>query len=998
MFLRAEQLGLMFPKKPAASPAKREPVQHPGVRGGTGYYDPHGIWRYGTPPDTPIAVEPSPVTPPSTEPVTLPPVTAVEEQPPPAVTPPPPTDEPRVAAADAPPAEVPPAPVPEATLPEPPAKRTYDPRGADVPEGYYAVPSRTGKNDLDFYHVDVGREGGRWAGMRFVGRVLGGGGKPIKVSRTEQADALVRIQHYGIDESRARFGQAVGQCGRCGRSLTDAVSRAIGIGPECRKYMGEEIRKLVVPPVDPNMPERPTLADIPMPEAPAPTLEQLGEKPAEPVPAAEAPAPPADETALDALRDELKIRSIHLSNTETQRGRPALAMTGNTYAHNSIFQKAKAAGLIWGTKLKDGRFAWCTFEERAPQLLEFFNAERARRIRERDTGPGSGSGGVGGVRPAEGEPGGPGGGAAGVATGRVPDRPVGRDGGLVHRALTEEALDRMTNAELAAIQAPEPVTPLDPALANILYPAQQADVRLIADAWNRGASGFMLGNSTGTGKTFVGLGAMRQLGMPRTLVVVPGPAVAEQWINDGKVFGITVHDRLPESPAEQGVFVTTYAMLLKKAKEQAIHGQFGIVIPDEIHMMGMKLSSGKTIAKLIADMSGRSRMTIYSTASPYEAPHQMYYLRELKLWPPRKGAWREWAKRHGVRWVLKNIGRFKPPVEVAQWHGSRESKLHDILKVRAEIVGNGKGITRELELDPAVAPLTSNFMPVDQYHGEYGDTIKRALGAIHHLSSAAIKVNIQKRLLDYVKLDAAADEAAKAVAAGQHVVMMVSNKSPFRFSDPEGTTEKGAEKDKMPSRIREEIIGLFARAGLSGELPSPTELLRRKIAAKIGEKNVAEYTGDVSLGQRAKRKEAFNQGKLPVLVSTIAAGGTGLSLHDKEGSAPRTQINVGLPWTGRDFMQMLGRTYRYGTKSPVHHTFLWTDHPRERQIASVVAARLEALRAGVQGITSEKNVDKLIEFTVRGKDMEDDVAVDEPDIATVHGFTKAQAWLDKFFN
>lgn len=550
----------------------------------------------------------------------------------------------------------------------------------------------------------------------------------------------------------------------------------------------------------------------------------------------------------------------------------------------------------------------------------------------------------------------------------------------------------MTVEELSKIGPPAPQTPLDPSLAKILYPAQQDDVRLIADAWNRGEKGFMLGNSTGTGKTFVGLGTIRQLGMPRTLVIVPSQTVANQWVKDGKVFGIDVHTRLPESPTEPGVFATTYAML--NLKKDQLHGQFGLFIPDEIHMQGMKLSSGKTIAKLLASVSGRSRMTVYSTASPYEAPHQMYYLRELHLWPARKGAWREWAKRHGVRWISKHIGGGQY-VEVAQWHGSRESKLHDILKIRGEIIGNGKGVARELELDPAIAPLTSKFTAVEEFHGDYGPTVKRAMQAMQKLSSAAIKVNIEKRLLDYVKLDAAADEAAKAVAAGQHVVMMVSNKAEFNFTDPvlaDRKAKKGAKGRDIPSRIREEIIQRFHAAGLTGSLPSPTDLLREKIAAKIGAKNVETFTGDVSEGKRAKIKAAFNAGTLPVIISTIAAGGTGLSLHDEKGDAPRTQINLGLPWTGRDFQQMLGRTYRYGTKSPVHQMFLWTDHPRERSIAGVVAGRLEGLRAGVQGITAEKNVDKLVEFTVRGGDMEDDVRDEDADLVA-----KARAWLDKFF-
>ena len=998
---KAEQLGLIFAKpkkasKPKAVKQERQPVQHPGVRGGVGYYDAHGVWHYGMPEGTTAPVEqPLASPPPTVEPAATPPVAAVPPPSPPIIAgvpadayvmhvpEEPPASELVPPHPPEPPVIEPPAPEPE---PEKPAKRTYDVEGKSIPEGYYAVPSRTGKNDLDFYEVDVGREGGKWAGIRFVGRIVGGAEASLKIDRRQQADALVRIQHYGIDESRARFGQAMGRCGKCGRTLTDAVSRAIGIGPECRKGMGEELRKILVPPVDPNMPDKPALADIPMPESDAPTVEEVTgvpETPAEP----EAPAVVEAETALDALRDELKIRQMKLAETTTQRGRPALAMTGNTYAHNTIFQKIKAAGLIWGTKLPGGQFAWCTFEDRVPQILGYFNAERARRISERDTGPGSGDGGAGGVRPEVREPSGVEGGEAGVGAGGIQGGAPSQHGGMVHGGYTQEALKRMTNEELAVVGPPEPKSPLalvqHPVLAA-LDPVQQTDVRLITDAWNRGESGFLLGNSTGTGKTVVGLGTILQLGTPRSLVVVPNQTIVDQWVGDAKkIFGMTVHGRMPETATEPGVFVTTYAML--RQKDRPLHGDFGLLIPDEIHMQGMKLTQGKKTAQMMADISQRSKMTIYSTASPYESPAQLYYLRELKLWPQfRKGAWRTWAQDHGIRFIEKKVGRDKW-VTVPQWHGSRESKLHDMLRIRAAIIGNGKGVARELVVDQ---PLNSDFRAVESHHGEYGATVQRAMRAMEDLSSAAIKVNIQKRLLDYVKLDAASDAAVDAVRAGQHVVMMVSNKSPFRFSDP-----VDEEDDELPSRIRQEVIDRFARAGLTGELPSPTELLRQKVAAKLGEHSVATFTGDVTQGKRAKLKAAFNEGKLPVLISTIAAGGTGLSLHDTVGNAPRTQINVGLPWTGRDFMQMLGRTYRRGTASPVQQVFFWTSHPREQAIAETVAGRLAAGRAGVQGITAETNAAKLAEFAIRGSDIEDDIRDDDRDLAA-----KSRAWLDQFFN
>jgi hypothetical protein len=101
----------------------------------------------------------------------------------------------------------------------------------DVPAGHYAVESLTGNNDLDFFSVDKGK--GRWVGRTFVERVIGG--RPSVAVRGVQAHrALEAIAAAGPDKAMARYGQEIGQCGKCNRHLTDELSRSLGIGPVCR--------------------------------------------------------------------------------------------------------------------------------------------------------------------------------------------------------------------------------------------------------------------------------------------------------------------------------------------------------------------------------------------------------------------------------------------------------------------------------------------------------------------------------------------------------------------------------------------------------------------------------------------------------------------------------------------------------------------------------------------------------------------------------------------
>jgi len=102
-----------------------------------------------------------------------------------------------------------------------------------VPDGYYAVDNSDG--DTAFYRVKNGRK----PGVVFIDTVIGGGfgnrlvREPLPAKNREAV--LTKIVEAGFDEAAARFGRELVMCGRCGRHLTDEVSRELGIGPTCRK-------------------------------------------------------------------------------------------------------------------------------------------------------------------------------------------------------------------------------------------------------------------------------------------------------------------------------------------------------------------------------------------------------------------------------------------------------------------------------------------------------------------------------------------------------------------------------------------------------------------------------------------------------------------------------------------------------------------------------------------------------------------------------------------
>lgn len=103
-----------------------------------------------------------------------------------------------------------------------------------VPAGRYATENKDGV--LRFYKVSRPTEG-RWAGWTFVNVMASDEEHPIK-GMAEKRLILENIVRDGIQASAERYGREIGACSICGRTLTDEISRSIGIGPICREKTG----------------------------------------------------------------------------------------------------------------------------------------------------------------------------------------------------------------------------------------------------------------------------------------------------------------------------------------------------------------------------------------------------------------------------------------------------------------------------------------------------------------------------------------------------------------------------------------------------------------------------------------------------------------------------------------------------------------------------------------------------------------------------------------
>lgn len=97
-----------------------------------------------------------------------------------------------------------------------------------VAEGRYALRNEDGT--VKFYKVSIGAEGSKWEGFTFLDAVASDEAWPIK-NRQTKAEILGRIAADPL-EALKLYGQEIGCCGHCGRTLTSDW-RKVGIGPVC---------------------------------------------------------------------------------------------------------------------------------------------------------------------------------------------------------------------------------------------------------------------------------------------------------------------------------------------------------------------------------------------------------------------------------------------------------------------------------------------------------------------------------------------------------------------------------------------------------------------------------------------------------------------------------------------------------------------------------------------------------------------------------------------
>ena len=499
---------------------------------------------------------------------------------------------------------------------------------------------------------------------------------------------------------------------------------------------------------------------------------------------------------------------------------------------------------------------------------------------------------------------------------------------------------------------------------------QQWDSMLISKAQAEGKPMYLLSSSAGTGKTFVMGAALANI---------------RSRIPNGRIVFVTRSQELIKQvkedwanfPEVQNVEFITYANLDNKEGKAAFEPSASdVLIFDEAHEIRYGLSDTSSRSKKAAEWMSKAKFTLLTTATPYESIEQMEYLKATGVFDSLKDVkglfddgWFNFASIAGAK-VLQREGK---PSSIEFDKMSEADKMAGQLYAREFLLKNGMFSQRNALIPDGMSEANFQSVTGSAKWKELAEAIQAAFKLVKKPSSndKGFYTNILKRVLEASKEEAAIDLARREVAEGRQVVIFVETKAETN-RDLEEIVEKWdeAQAEYAAAKAIDPAAKFVVPDGVPN-LPGVIEMFRNMIAAGVTEikfesaqekfkrafgDQAAFYTGDEAgaAGQdslsRWENPDAPNS--MPILVATMARGGTGLSLHDTSegGKYPRTQIMLNLPWRASEVEQVAGRTVRYGMTSIARSFWLFANNLlNESSIASRVGERLKSMNMLVRG-------------------------------------------------
>lgn len=495
-----------------------------------------------------------------------------------------------------------------------------------------------------------------------------------------------------------------------------------------------------------------------------------------------------------------------------------------------------------------------------------------------------------------------------------------------------------------------------------------------------GNRSFVIADATGTGKTYSGsliVDEMLDRGANKILLILPNDGLLKQWEEVLTPIGIKVQrvaGNFKLVPAkERTIYATTYHSMNSWDLQQAMNGeQLDLLIMDECHALKNLMTDSKSArAKKGTELQRYADRNLFMSATPMESVlHYGYMADSLGVHSHFQAALNEM----GIRSVQNKSGRG------SHWEGLSPAKLKQLndrlvregVYVRHEmsfkaIYNKSDGELKHLYSNAVRVPMSTQgaerynklMSILDDYAQEYPQ---------YMMNIEAFRVGLGKALLEEDKLPVAIEIAKAKIAQGKSVSFFTFRKSE---SDYDALAAAATARESKMSPM---LVSLYEDLKANGLIiGSPVD----KLVAAFP--NAVRITGDEAAGTmlRDANVRAFQSGKSNVAVVTQAAGGTGLSLHDKIGNFPRVQINLTSPYTAMQMEQIAGRSFRMGSQSHAEMYWMFNDTRLEEKYARRTTTRMKEMGALVSGNEPLVTDQDMLEFIFR--DAEDWRSADKLD-------------------
>ena len=480
----------------------------------------------------------------------------------------------------------------------------------------------------------------------------------------------------------------------------------------------------------------------------------------------------------------------------------------------------------------------------------------------------------------------------------------------------------------------------------------------------------------------------------RCVIVCPTDGVIDEWKMNLEKAGLKVvhSDNKDKGGGTKdfsnvdGIILTKYNTLAKNKTLNDVPRD--LVVYDEAHWMrglaeNPPSSYGKAGYNLSKSQMANNGKVLYMSATPWEFPQQAKPYVALGLWKSEDGtdkAFNAWAETQGVKvkggpkpdwkwkkdmpsdfwslppeqqqdfideWKKKNAAK---PYTYSLWSGQKAQK--ETLITNIQMTGSGQKLARKPPLDIEVHNKFKSHEMDEHMQQQYNDVMGLFATAIKGASPqkkmviGGQRTFWARKYLESAKVHTAIEVAKQELAAGRKVVIMsaYNNKSDiadFLSTMKEHLQDNGAMSEQHATQFMQKL----AEAGstITGTMDTLKEAFPEAL----------EYHGGVSPKKRALNKDAFNYGAGKILIANQASAGTGVSFHDTIGDAPRSQINITLPWTAMGTDQLSGRTARHGSKTDVNMHWLFAKDDMESKRAAAIATRMKLMGGLVGGIDPE---------------------------------------------